>query len=138
MGKCSPMAAKTAKARKLSMLEAKAIQAVGDAADYERGREVRVYDHMSTYEEIDRRERFVRERRMLTPCEEWAVRRGYAANPFVHQRPAVKVCWCAGYREDGRKIMIRSLEEARTMLERGEIAKFWNSESHLYETRKVS
>ena len=133
------MAAKTAKARKLSMLEAKWVQAVGDAADYERGREVRVYDHLSTREQIDRREDFVAARRSLTPVEDWCVAMGYMKNPYVEARERAKSkprqVPCAVYFEDGRKLMVRTLDKAREMLYNGGVSKIWNSEEKCYETR---
>lgn len=85
MGKRSPL---TAKARKLSMLEAKRVQAVGDAADYERGRFVRAYDSFSSRAEIDAYEDYVAEKKMLTPCEQMCIAMGLAENPYKKRRMA--------------------------------------------------
>lgn len=134
MSRSNPMAAKTAKARRMDIAEFKYIQSRGDAADYLAGREVRVYDHLSSRSEIDRREHFVRERRMLTPMEDWCVRRGYATNPFLHGRQA-NIQWTPVYYADGQKLMIRRREDALAMLERGEVVKVWDSVEKRYLSR---
>ena len=115
------------------MLEAQVVQAVGDAADYERGREVRVYDSYSTREQIDSREQFTRERRMLTLSEQWLVRKGYMSNPFVHEKP-IKPVWTPVDYTDGRRRRYRSIEEARQHLTNDVGAvRLWNPLTKEYE-----
>lgn len=133
MSSRSPMAAKTAKARKMAMLEAKYVQEVGDSADYLAGREVRVYDSLSSRADIDRRERFVAEHRMLTPCEDWCVARGLIENPFVKQVESRKTLTLYPVDfPDGRRTRARSLAEARGMLTNGAL-RLWNVEEKMYE-----
>lgn len=126
------MAAKTAKARKLAMLEAMDNQAIGDAADYERGREVRVYDSFSSRREIERRERFIREHRMLSPSEQWAVREGYMVNPFLHEKPTAPV-WTPVDYADGTRRRFRSLEDGRAHLADAGAVRLWNPVEKKYE-----
>lgn len=128
----SPMEEKTRKARKLAMLEAKYVQAVGDAADYERGREVRVYDHLSTRDQIDRREKFVRERRMLTPIEDWCVAMGYAKNPFIHEGKHEHTVLTPVDFPDGSRRRAKTIEEAREWLRNG-ATRLWNVNEKHYE-----
>ena len=90
----SPMAVKTAKARKMDMLEMREIQSHGDIADYIRGR-------------------YPRDWRKLTPMEQWAVRRGYCEDPFKDRpRKSAGDKKYIVYFADGKRQVYVSLERA--------------------------
>lgn len=76
----SPMAAKDAKARRMSMQEFKYIQSRGDAADYRAGRYVPAY-HGYRFTNDEANEKWSYDH-ALKPIEQWAVHNGYAQNPF--------------------------------------------------------
>ena len=136
MGKQSEVSIMTRKARMMQAREAAYVQSIGDAADYERGREVRVYDSFSTRAEVARREEFVGRRRMLTPVEDWCVSMGYLENPY--QKSAVpkerRALYTVTYR-DGRRRSFKTIWDARAELTRSgsDALKLWNTNNHSYE-----
>ena len=128
----------TRKARMMDAKEMAFIQSVGDAADYERGREVRVYDSFSTRQQVATREEFVSRRRMLTPTEEWVIRQGYGQNPFSkHASPTErKTLFTVTYR-DGKRKSFKSILEARGEMDLNPNAeKLWNNNTRSYEWAK--
>lgn len=136
MGKQSEVSIMTRKARMMQAREAAYVQSIGDAADYERGREVRVYDSFSSREEIARREEFVGRRRMLTPVEDWCVHMGYLENPYAKSAEPTqpKTLYTVTYKS-GRRKSFHSLQDARAELARvgSDALKLWNTNNHSYE-----
>lgn len=136
MGKQTEISIMTRKARMMQAKEAAYVQSIGDAADYERGREVRVYDSFSTRAEVARREEFVSRRRMLTPVEDWCVSMGYLKNPY--QKTATPKERHALYTvtySDGRRRSFKTIWDARAELARSgsDAVKLWNANNHSYE-----
>lgn len=127
------MALKTQKARRMQAAEAAYVQSRGDAADYLAGRIVRVYDSFSTREQIDRREKYVREHLMLTPSEQSAVARGEMVNPY-----AVGISRRDTYRpatvhfQDGRTRVCYTREEAERTMRETCAVKFFDSSTGKY------
>ena len=136
MGKQSEVSIMTRKARMMQAREAAYVQAIGDAADYERGREVRVYDSFSSRAEIAKREEFVGRRRMLTPVEDWCVHMGYLQNPYQKSATPTerKALYTVTYR-DGRRRSFKTIWDARAELARvgSDALKLWNTNNHSYE-----
>ena len=136
MGKQSEVSIMTRKARMMQAREAAYVQSIGDAADYERGREVRVYDSFSSREEIARREEFVGRRRMLTPVEDWCVSMGYLENPYQKSATPTErhALYTVTYR-DGRRRSFKTIWDARAELTRvgSDALKLWNTNNHSYE-----
>lgn len=110
----SAMAAKTAKARKLDMLEMRYIQSRGDCADYQRGRVMLPYGYQCRRGEEQTKWVYAH---ALTPMEQWAVRKGYISNPFpLPQGPKHTGRYFPVYYADGHRRMCKTLEDARTHL----------------------
>lgn len=136
MGKQTEISIKTRKARMMQAQEAAFVQSIGDAADYERGREVRVYDSFSSRAEVARREEFVARRRMLTPIEDWCVHMGYLQNPYAKSAEPKErhALYTVTYR-DGKRRSFKTIWDAREELHRfgSEALKLWNTNNHSYE-----
>lgn len=113
----SPMAAKTAKARKMSMLEMREIQSYGDRADYRRGR--------------------YGTKPLLTPTEQWAIRRGYIQNPMRTRKKVIKdPRKSAVYYADGkRRVFLRSEDAYENFESRNDAVKLWDGADGRYLMR---
>lgn len=103
MNRSSVMAAKSAKARKMDMVERLYVQSRGDCADIQRGRALMFYDAEACTRNPERQAEWFASH-TLTPCEEWCVRHGYARNPFEGVKPRRKTFMVAAYLADGRRI----------------------------------
>ena len=110
----SPMAAKTAKARKMDIQERLYVQYRGDCADIQRGRTLMFYDTWL----CGRNPKVQAEwsvAHSLTPTEQWAIRMGYAKDPLANKcyaTPSEPPVMAAVYYDNGRRVMMR-LEQAR-------------------------
>ena len=103
MSRTNAMAAKSAKARKMDMVERLYVQSRGDCADIQRGRTLMFYDAEACTRNPDRQADWFAHH-TLTPCEEWCVRKGYARNPFEGIKSRKKSAMVAAYLANGRRI----------------------------------
>lgn len=131
MASRSPMALKDAKARRMSMQEFKYIQSRGDAADYRAGRYVPAYHgYRFTHDDVNEKWGYDH---ALKPIEQWAVRNGYAQNPFddIRKKHQPVTNWFPVYFSDGTRRMCRSLDEACNALASGAV-KMFDGEKYVF------
>lgn len=109
----SPMAAKTAKARKMDIAERLYVQSRGDAADIQRGRTLMFYDTYGCTRNPKVQSEWAISH-SLNPTEQWVIRKGYAKDPLAERCYAEKhdTIYAAVYYDNGRRV-IMPLEEAR-------------------------